>query len=631
MSITTPPRIQVLPETVANQIAAGEVVERPASVVKELVENALDAGATRIVVEVEGGGAKLVKVEDNGHGMSREDAQRAFLRQATSKIATSHDIERIATFGFRGEAIPSIASVSRFQLFTRTADADAATEILVTGGLTEHVVDVGHPIGTTILVRDLFFNVPARRKFLRTPATELTRIRQTLTAIALAHPAVGITLIADNRTLFRLPEGDTLADRILALLGDHVLDALLPLQENATHNITVTGYIAKVDFIRGGTPEQFIFINHRPATAPQIQYALREAWPKKDHRPVAILFIDLPPEEVDVNVHPAKREVRFRHGQWVTDAVMNAVHRALSNGPMQSHVALASDLQATLLQGTPSDPAQTTRPASPTTLAPLSPIAPMPTPQVPKPAPAPVTPAPRQTEFILPTPTLNDYPTMRDVPTTTLAPFQPPPPPPTLQPPTTQQSPWQWARIADISNKGFWLVVTDQGYVTIDAKSAIERILYERLSSQVDTLPSQALLLPETIHLPPEDADRVLRYLPELEACGFGISSFGNDTFMIDALPTLLSTCAPTTLLADIAHELDATGKTKNLDSWRRELVARCAAQAAAQTLKTDTMEEATRLMNELAACEMPYTTPRGRPTMILTTYSELYRRFRRS
>lgn len=217
------------------------------------------------------------------------------------------------------------------------------------------------------------------------------------------------------------------------------------------------------------------------------------------------------------------------------------------------------------------------------------------------------------------------------IPSSNLVPFDPPPPTAPAVPPSSPQNPWQWARIVDISPKGFWLVVTDIGYVTIDAKSAIERIFYERLSAQTDAIASQPLLLPETLQLSLEDADRVRRYLPELEACGFGLSDFGNDTFMIDALPLMFTSCAPTTILTEIAHELDATGKTKNLDSWRRDIVARAAAQAAAQTLKVESDEEVSRLLQQLAQCEMPYSTPRGRPTMILTTYNELLRRFRRS
>lgn len=601
--------VRVLPETVANQIAAGEVVERPASVVKELVENALDAGATRVDVAVEGGGAKLVEVADNGTGMAREDALAALERQATSKIATSDDITRIATFGFRGEAIPSIASVSRFSLVTRPADSDAAISLQVVGGALDWVGEAGRPVGTTVSVRDLFFNVPARRKFLRAPTTELARIRQTLTAIALANPAVAFRLRADGRDLFRLPEGDALSDRVRALLGEAVADALLPV-DHTQGRVAVTGFIAKPDFVRGGTPEQFFFVNRRPATAVQIQVALRDAWPVRDRRPVAVLFVDLPPEDVDVNVHPAKREVRFRRGDLVSAAIRAALARALG---------------ASLPEPTPLG----------ASLPPLSPIGPLPTPQAPR---------PRQADLPLrdvirgpypsvapgQAPGLSAYPALSDPPPSVAPIPAPPPPPPDEAAPATL--PWRWLRVADILEQGYWLVVTDQGFVTVDAKAAVERIFYERLTPAAEAVATQPLLLPETLHLPAADAERVTRFLPELNACGFGVSALGPDAFLIDALPVVLAELPPKEILADLAAELDRPGAPrKGLDAWRREVVARAAAQAASRALRVTSAQAAEALMAELARCAMPYATPRGRPVMILTTYRELDRRFRRA
>lgn len=624
-----PNAVRVLPETVANQIAAGEVVERPASVAKELVENALDAGATRIEVSVEGGGAKAVTVDDNGCGMAREDALASLERQATSKIATSADIERIATFGFRGEAIPSIASVARFMMTTRPAGEDAATELIVVGGTLEHVGAAGHPVGTTVAVRDLFFNVPARRKFLRAPATELARIRATLTAIALAHPGVAFRLRSDGRDLFRLPEGDTLEDRVRALLGDPTAEALLPV-DHAQGGVRVHGYVSQPAFVRGGAPEQYVFVNRRPATVPQIQYALREAWPVRERRPVVVLFVDLPPEEVDVNVHPAKREVRFRHGNRVIDAVCAAITRGVEG-------AREEDSEEARRPVLPTPPAAMPAFASPPS-PPLSPIAPIPTPQAPP---------PRQETFPLSMPPSGGgialspslppaavspliYPVLGDPPPPAAEPFVPPPPPEEGGMGAPSALPWRWLRVADVLEPGYWLVVTDQGYVTVDAKAALERILYERLAPAAETVASQPLLLPETLRLPPADAERVARFLPELEACGFGVSPFGSDTFLIDALPVALAELPPKEVLADLAAELDRTGVRKGLDAWRREVVARAAAKAACGAFHTNDIASAERLMARLARCAMPYATPRGRPVMILTTYRELARRFQR-
>ncbi len=585
-------QVRVLPEVVANQIAAGEVVERPASVVKELVENALDAEATRIDIAIEGGGAKSIEVLDNGCGMDRDNALAALERQATSKIATTDDITRIATFGFRGEAIPSIASVSRFRMITRPADTAVATELQIVGGILESVSDAGHPQGTTILVRDLFFNVPARKKFLRAATTELARIRQSMIAIALAHPTIAFRLRSEGRDLFRLPENDTLEDRIRTLLGDATMDALLPI-DFRQGGIHIHGFISKLDFIRGGTPEQYLFVNRRPATAPQLQYALREAWPNRDHRPVVVLFVDLPPEEVDVNVHPAKREVRFRHGNLVIDAVTAAIHHTLTPTPS----------------------------SAPTISLPAF--------NLPKPPP----PTP-QAEFRLPKPPpppLSTYPRLRDTPVAIPAITPPPPPPPEEDAPKPFNLPWAWSKVAEVLEEGYWLVITDQGYVTVNARAALERILYERFApSAKETQLSQPLLLPETLQLPPADAERVTRFLPELEACGFGIGKLGADTFMIDALPVTFAEFPPKEILADLAAELENTGTPKGMDAWRHEVVARAAAKAACRAFHVNTIPAAEQLMGQLAQCAMPYTSPRGKPVMILTTYRELARRFQR-
>ncbi len=592
-----PRPIHVLSEVVANQIAAGEVIERPASVVKELVENALDAGATRIEVSLEGGGSKCIQVLDNGCGMSPEDALTSLQRQATSKIAETQDIERIATFGFRGEAIPSIASVSRFTLTTRPAASAVATSLTVTGGILESTNQAGHPPGTTITVRDLFFNTPARRKFLRAPATELSRIRQSLTAIALAHPTVALRLQSEGRDLLRLPQEDTLQDRIRALLGEPTLEALLPI-EYTQGDIHIHGYIARPDFIRGGTPEQYIFVNQRPATAPQIQYALREAWQNTQHRPLAILFIDLPPEEVDVNVHPAKREIRFRHGNHLINALIAAITQALK--PQQAEEAPPAPL-----------------PTIKTAFVPPPPPAPVYTPST-------VRPQPRQTQL-----PISVYPTPQPLPQA-LEPLKHPSP--AVQPvPLPQEKsalPYGWLRVSDILDNRYWLVATDQGLLVVYAKAAIERILYERLAATSTEIVSQPLLIPETLQLPPVDAERVARFLPELEASGFGIGKLSSDTFILDALPVALSELPPKEILAEIAAELDQTGTPKNLNTWRREVVTRAAAKAAAQSYPIKDLATAQTLLEQLAHCSLPYTTPRGKPTMILTTYPELARRF---
>lgn len=613
------PRIRKLDETVANQIAAGEVVERPASVVKELVENALDAGATRVEIAVEGGGARAVTVSDNGCGMTPEEVLLSLERQATSKIACAGDIVRIATFGFRGEAVPSIASVSRFVVTSRTPDADAGTRVAVNGGLAEAPETVGHPVGTTVEVRDLFFNLPARRKFLRAPATEQTRIRQILTAVALANPEVAFRFLADGREIFRLPAGDTETDRIRALLGTAIADATLPV-DHTRGFIRVHGRITRPDFVRAGTPEQFVFVNRRPATAPQLQYALREAFPK-DRRPTAVLFVDLPPEEVDVNVHPAKREVRFRRGNLVAEAVMAAL---LSAVPVPEPCAA---------------PAGT----SPGRLLPVGAI---PTPQAPRPRqlglpitaePGPAAPAPLPAPFVLPRPADADAASgaasdsegaTGPLPQPESAELPPGPEGPTVPP---GPAPWRWFRLLGLLEEGYWLILTDQGYVTVDGRAALERIAYERLAAEAGPSAVQSLLIPETFSLPPADAERVRRFLPELQACGFGLADYGGDTFMIEAVPAFLGGADPAALVAAVADGLDSGGSRGGVGDLRRDAVARAAARAASGTLPAADGAAAEAITARLGRCAMPYVTPRGRPTMFLTSYRELDRRFRRS
>ena len=326
--------VHVLPLHVANKIAAGEVVERPASVVKELVENSVDAGAANIKVSIAQGGRKLVSVRDDGCGMAKDDALLSLERQATSKILDVDDIENIDTLGFRGEAIPSIASVSRFTLVTRRHDADEGTQIVVNAGELVETSAAGCPPGTLVEVRDLFCNVPARRKFLRSSATEEGRVKGIFTVHALAHPGIGFSLTVDGRELYRLAPAASLADRLLDVYGAEFIESLIPLQtppEAQANAVRVWGYIEKPNLSMPTRHEQYVFVNGRPATAPSIAYAVREAYPHRqgDVKPALFLFIELPPNQVDVNVHPTKREVRFRDNNAVKRAITEAIEGAL--------------------------------------------------------------------------------------------------------------------------------------------------------------------------------------------------------------------------------------------------------------------------------------------------------------
>ena len=610
--------MRVLPLHVANKIAAGEVVERPSSVVKELVENALDAGAKRIAISITQGGRKLVAVQDDGCGMTKDDAVLSLERQATSKIRDVTDIEEIDTLGFRGEAIPSIASVSRFTLTTRRADSDEGTLVQVNAGTLAEVRSAGCPAGTLVEVRDLFCNVPARRKFLRAYATEENHVRQVFTVHALAHPSVGFSLTVDGRELYRLAPADNLSDRIRDLFGEEFLENALPVGGRETPDarretsegretrdarrdrggVCVSGYIERPNLATPTRRDQYVFVNGRPATAPSIAYALREAYPRRtgDSRPAAVLFIDLPPNQVDVNVHPTKREVRFRDNVAVKNALIDAIGAALRGSGSGSGVGReTTDARRDCLPSPVSRPAPeslaspVSRPASESLASPVS-----------RPAPVPV-----ETEFV-------------------------------LSDDGVGSKPWQWFRFLAQSASGYLLIETDSGIVTINPHAARERIAYEKLlgaaksSSQAPSQSniSQALLIPETIHLSPVDASRIRASLPVIASMGFQLEEFGHDTFKIDAVPQLASALSPSDVLATIARDLAENGSRRSGDRWREEMIAKSVAKSFAGASLTLTSDGAAKLVEELCACRMPYVCPRGKPVMIFTSTRELDRKF---
>ena len=620
--------VRVLPLHVANKIAAGEVVERPASVVKELVENAIDAGARNVKVSVTQGGRKLVSVRDDGCGMTRDDAVLSLERQATSKILDVDDIERIDTLGFRGEAIPSIASVSRFTLVTRRHDADEGTQIVVNAGTLAEVSTAGCPPGTLVEVRDLFCNVPARRKFLRAYATEEGHVKNQFTVHALAHPAIGFSLTIDGRELYRLAPAATLHDRILDIFGAAFMENLLPLADHAGGNaapctpqsVIVTGFIERPNLSTPTRRDQYVFVNGRPATAASVAYAIREAYPRRqgDAKPALFLFIDLPPEQVDVNVHPTKREVRFRDNVAVKRAITDAIERALggqgvgvtdrtgtngtdrtdrtngTTGPGETHVASVVSPTQSHPQPTLTDP---TRPQPPPT--------------------DPTRPQPTLTDPIRPYSTLID----------------PKPQPVAVELPLAADGasakPWKWFEFLAQTASGYLLIETDAGLVTVNPHAARERIAFERLRDTAASA-SQQLLLPETVQLSPADSARISAAMDVISAMGFRIEPFGRDTFKIEAVPQLIGSLPPVDIISTIAHDLSEVGARRGA-TWREELVAKSVARSfAGMSLALDA-DGAKCLVEELASCRMPYVSPAGKPTMIFTSTRELDRKFAKS
>ncbi len=575
--------IRVLPLHVANKIAAGEVVERPASVVKELVENAIDAGAKSIKISISQGGRKLVAVQDDGCGMTRDDAVLSLERQATSKILDVNDIEEIDTLGFRGEAIPSIASVSRFTMTTRRRESDEGTLIQVNAGQLADVRAAGCPPGTLVEVRDLFCNVPARRKFLRAYATEESHIRHIFTVHALAHPTIGFSLTVDGRELYRLAPAAELAERIHDLFGADFAGDLLPVNlETTSKGVRVTGYIERPNLNQPTRRDQYVFVNGRPATAPSIAYALREAYPRRqgDVRPAMILFIQLPPTQVDVNVHPTKREVRFRDNVAVRESVFTAIESALGGAASSRANTIPAQQDATPPTNPPPDDTPPVSARNEVTWQ-----------STPSPPAAPV-----QIEFA-------------------------------VEPESTASKPWQWFKFLAQTSTGYLLLETDAGIVTLNPQAARERIAYESLINSGDVL-SQNLLIPEIVRLSPADATRIRSALPTISALGFTAEEFGQDTFKIDAVPQLIGSLAPTALLATIARDLAEVGARRGGDRWREELIAKSIAHACAGMSIALTESGAARLVEELCACRMPYVCPRGKPIMIFTSTRELNRKF---
>jgi DNA mismatch repair protein MutL len=587
--------VRILSDRVANQIAAGEVIERPAAVVKELVENALDAGATRIEVEFRHGGRALMRIEDNGHGMTRDDALLALERHATSKIAEAADLDRLNTFGFRGEALPSIASVARFELQTRPADRDAGTEILVNGGKFVHVRECGRPVGTRIEVTHLFNSVPARRKFLKTDQTEAAHIVQCVRLYALASPRVAFTLIEDGREIFRSPECTTLVERVEEIFGRQVADAVVPI-ESSESGLKLSGLIGRPGVGRATRHEMIVFVNGRPVDSRTLNYALIESYHEslpKGRYPLAFVFFDCDPAAVDVNVHPAKREVRFRSEPQVRSFVIRSV------------------LQRLRELGGPIAPSTTAGPAIlPSGLAPLV------VPQAVRPAAAPAVWPP---------------PLVRGTERPAMSPLAPPlPAAPTANPASKIQS-LHW-RFVGLAHGSYALFETEAGLVLLDRRAAHERVWFDRLVAQFSegSVPSQRLLLPLPLELDPIAAALLLDRLKFLNGHGFELAEFGRNFFRVEGVPAWMEPADAEPFLRDILGALrDGRLPEGNLALARTEL-ARLAAAKAVRLPGSPGEVELRSLLGELFATPTPLTSPSGRPTFIEINHGELARRFQR-
>lgn len=619
-------RIRILPDALASQVAAGEVVERPASVIRELVENSLDAGALHIEVHVQRGGSASIKIVDDGSGMDREDAILCLERHATSKIRSKEDLAAIHTFGFRGEALPSIASVSRFRLATKQADSLSGTEIEVHGGKLIHVRDCGGATGTVIEVRNLFHNLPARRKFLRTEATEYAHVEQQFRLHAIANPRTAFTLTRDGDLMFHLPATQDLLERIRGLVGADLAARLVEVPAAERNGIRIQGYIGGPGLSRSTRQMQFTFLNGRPIESPSISYGLREGYHTtlmKGQHPVTFLFLDMDAHGFDVNVHPAKKEVRFHDGHGVREAVAAAVSAALSatRALPQGHPA-SSARQQPWMEATPAN----VKPTPSLELAP-EPPAPLPVPaQTLLPIPATFS-APARS-FIPPEPAASIPPAART---------QPAPLPSTVRAATAggdsgPSEDFTRYRILGVLHRLYVLLESPEGLVLMDQHAAHERVMFEQMrrAMEHEGVPTQRLLIPLTLQLSPRDADIISRNLDSLSRLGIEAEPFGPNIFKVETLPTFLKTDDPMDWLDQVIEELRGMSGTASSLRLGEDMIATTVCRHAVKANDHLSLPELQALLKDLAACEMPYCCPHGRPTLIQISHAELERKFGR-
>ncbi|MES2222537.1 MAG: DNA mismatch repair endonuclease MutL [Acidobacteriota bacterium] len=668
--------IRVLSDQVANQIAAGEVVERPASVVKELLENSLDAGAQRIRIDVEAGGRKLIRITDDGRGMVRDDALLAFERHATSKIHSSDDLLELTTLGFRGEALPSIASVARVHLTTRSQEESVGTEIEIAGGKILRVADCGIPAGTTLEVRDLFFNTPARKKFLKAEQTELSHIAALATHYALANPTKHFELHSATHALLEAPAVQHVSERIFQIFGRDVLDQLLPVaaetnferagipepppwkrpadwQPQPPGALRLHGYVSRPQLQKLNRNSMYVFVNQRLIRDRAILHALTEAYRNvipPTSFPVVLLFLEMPPQEVDVNVHPAKTEVRFRQQAFVHDFVRDAVRNSMiKTRPAASFLtalsdhavmtpALVPDLSP--LPGAP-EPADRTmqggdsidaksqvsesRPGAPE-LLPGDTAAPAAVafqdsdlPPAAEDAdrfelqPPPISPSAQSLPFLAGSPTIPAPEESEDIT------------PPSLN---------GLARLQPLGQleESFILAVNEEGLWIIDQHVAHERVLFEKIvrDRDVEQVQRQRLLMPVLIDLKPDQMPLFATIAAELERNGFEAEPFGPRTLAVKATPVGLVGRELERTLVEVLEQSEREQQVQNLDTLRLRIAASIACHAAIKIHTPLEMGKMEWLLEELAKTEHPTSCPHGRPIVLRYSLKEIQRAFQR-
>ncbi len=635
-------RIRILSDLVANQIAAGEVVDRPASVVKELLENAIDAGATRIRVEVEGGGRKLIRITDNGSGMVRDDALLAFERHATSKVRTSGDLLTISTLGFRGEALPSIASISRLEMMTRTADDPAGTILEIVGGKMHRVGEAGMPQGTMIAVRDLFFNTPARRKFLKSETTELSHVTALVTNYALAHPHKHFELHSATHALLIAPPVAQLSERVYQIFGKETLEHLIPIaaEINLSHlglpepppwkrdasyappdpgHLRIHGLVSKPSLQKLNRNSMYSFVNERLVRERVLIHAITEAYRNiipPTSFPVVLLFLEMPPGEVDVNVHPAKTEVRFRQPSLVHDFVRDSIRTKLmyARPAMGFGEALETNPLATPSLGGHISPP----PSALTEELNSDPLTEAASFQL---TPKPEDPVPGRLEFE------EQFPAIENC-------AAPVPPAGHAAPDDEAATLKTLGTLKALGQlrESFILATNEEGLWIIDQHVAHERVLFEKVlrERQVEQVQRQRLLMPMLIELTPAQMVQFAQIAEELDRNGFEAEPFGPRTLAIKAAPIGLEGRELERMLIEVLEQCEREQQAENLEAMRTRVAASIACHAA---IKINTPLDPARmewLLAELAKTEHPTSCPHGRPIVLRYSWKEIQKAFHR-
>jgi DNA mismatch repair protein MutL len=568
------PKIRILDSRTINMIAAGEVVDRPSSVVKELVENAIDAGASQITVETKGEGREMIRVSDDGVGMTEEDARLAFERHATSKIETADDLDSINTMGFRGEALAAIASVSEVEMVTRAEGEELATRVVVRAGKIEQVAKASRPVGTTVGVTNLFYNAPARAKFLKSKPTEIRHITKMFATLAISHYRIGMRLVRDRKVVLGLPAVESIEERVGSILGKSFGENSIALNFSDEH-VQLCGFLSRPEEARTSSGAISIFVNRRPVENKVIFRALCDAYGNtlmRNRYPTGVILINVDPAEADFNVHPTKREVKFRREREVRDFVAKAVASALTSRKMIPPLIAAPPARA----------AHAAPPIGQTSLFGQSKILAM------EPRAAYIPRKTRQAESIA-----------------------------------------QVVPIVQIRDS-YILAASEEEFYLIDQHAAHERVLYEEVKRHLDGADPvmQELLFPETIEVTPEEEEVIDEHFDKIKGIGFALRKFGKRTYVLEAVPPLFKESSRRRVLADIIDEV-IENRSQSADIHHL-LAAAFACKGAVKAGDKMSDDEIRSLVERLFASRMPLACPHGRPTMIRLSWDEIERRFLR-